>query len=172
MLIGRIGSLVSSYGPSNYVDPGEGWPISKEAIRGRFDLVGPYFEDCWGGHGSDLGAGTHGVEDSSRRRYVVARCKQAISIADIIFAWIDDLEAYGSLWELGYATGRVPIIVVAVSYGLHLDDFWFATEHAQAHYVAPSASQAWDYFLCDWPDIQKRHATSIPRLKLLNGRQR
>jgi hypothetical protein len=58
---------------------------------------------------------------------------QALANAHIVFAWLDDREAYGTVWKLGYASGRVPIIAVAISHRLRYDDFWFATEQ-----VAPA----------------------------------
>ena len=167
LLIGDVGSLANNYSPTNFVDLGEPWPIAENAIRGGFEFVGPYFEDCWGGHGSNLNPDTHSIANPDRRRRVIDRLKKAISTTDIVFAWLNDREAYGSLRELGYAAGRVPIVAIAVSYQLRLDDFWFATEQAAAYYVAPTPSRACDYFLSDWPHIQHNKEAAITARKVI-----
>lgn len=97
---------------------GTPWPVIPQAIFGRFTYVGPFFTDLsdetFSGHGSYL-AYPHGWDPSRSREWkhgadtpiirasVVERCLQAIASADLVFAWIDDLACYGTLFELGYA---------------------------------------------------------------------
>jgi very-short-patch-repair endonuclease len=102
--------------------PDEPWPVMKRSILGVFDYVGPYFvsDDHGCGHGSNThGCGNDGVvpcftyENLPKRDRVRELCLSAIDTADIVFAWLDDLTAYGTLVEIGYARGRGKIIVIA-----------------------------------------------------------
>ena len=85
------------------------WPVLFRAILGRFDYVGPYFTRFeW--HSRP----THGVwledvpwnhcGDTPYVRTEVTRlCLDAVARADLVFAWIDTPDCYGTLFELGYA---------------------------------------------------------------------
>jgi very-short-patch-repair endonuclease len=49
-------------------------------------------------------------EQSDRKALVSKRCMEAIERSDIVFAWIDDLTAFGTIFELGYATAKhIPV---------------------------------------------------------------
>jgi nucleoside 2-deoxyribosyltransferase-like protein len=48
---------------------------------------------------------------------------QQIARADLVVAYIDDLQAYGTLVEIGYAAGRNKLIVLGFSNDLAFDDF-------------------------------------------------
>ena len=93
------------------------WPTLRAAILGRFDYVGPFFISC--DHGGFHGPGSHGVganpetghcrgllrhgaPDRHRRCPALCRC---IDRADLFYAWLDDLTAFGTLAEIGHATG-------------------------------------------------------------------
>src|SRR5690606_15415911 len=41
-----------------------------------------------------------------QRKRLHLNCTQAIDDSDLVFAWLDDPSAFGSIWELGYAAGR------------------------------------------------------------------
>jgi hypothetical protein len=78
-----------------------------------FDYVGPFFVMC--DHGCGHGEHSHGLNydqtcDSSpapdkdiHRRMVACACVKAIRQADLCLAWIDSLDAYGTLAEIGVA---------------------------------------------------------------------
>lgn len=102
-----------------YYNPCQEWPILPRAIADKYDYCGPYFISCDHGcsheknsHGYGKGCGANfdielydhvnGTEAS--RVHVTIECKKAIKASDVVFAWIDDLTAYGTLFELGYAT--------------------------------------------------------------------
>lgn len=53
-------------------------------------------------------ATTHGYNDFDQefRRHVVDQCLTAINNSDVVFAWLDDLTAFGSIFEIGYAIGQ------------------------------------------------------------------
>ncbi|MFF5537802.1 DUF559 domain-containing protein [Streptomyces cinerochromogenes] len=102
--------------------PSEPWPVLKRGVLGFFDYVGPYFvsDDHGCGHGPNThGCGNDGAvpcftyENLPKRNQVRELCLSAIDTADIVFAWLDDLTAYGTLVEIGYAKGRGKTIVIA-----------------------------------------------------------
>lgn len=113
------------------------WPRWQKGILDTFDYVGPYFVSD--DHGCGHGASTHGCgydgelpcqqsELLPQRHQVRDLCLTAINEADIVFAWLNDATAYGTLVELGYAKGRGKRIVIAAP--KPLDDLWFATSCA------------------------------------------
>ena len=112
----------------------EGWPTLVGAVLGRHDYVGPYFVAC--DHGCAHGRDTHGVsndrvgcgaESRNPRGLVVERCLLAVERANLVFAWVDSVTAYGTLFELGYARALKKPIVVAHPRGFYdASDLWFA----------------------------------------------
>lgn len=95
------------------LEPYGDWPVLPGAIRGTFDYVGPFFvacdHGCWHGpqsHGMGAEGDAEGMGSGSvfeRRRFVAKRCLEAIGRADIVFGWLDTLDAYGTLVEIGFA---------------------------------------------------------------------
>lgn len=94
------------------------WPIIPRGVLGVFDYTGPYFtETC--GHSDEgcsqpehrLGSWCEG--DEVGRRGTRDLCFAAIEKADIVFAWLNDTTAYGTLVELGYAHARRKTVITA-----------------------------------------------------------
>lgn len=88
------------------------WPYRLNAILGQHTYVGPYFLP--GGHGT----ATHGVRLNGKtgrytRHQVLVQCTQALKQADLVFAWIDQPDVYGTLFELGVAFNHKTRIWVA-----------------------------------------------------------
>jgi very-short-patch-repair endonuclease/nucleoside 2-deoxyribosyltransferase len=107
------------------------WPILPQAIFERFHYGGPFFtdlSDTWSGHGGPLDA-PHGIDATGApgykhagdtpalRRLVVRLCLEAIASADLVFAWIDSPECYGTIYELGYAQALGKRIAVRFAKG-------------------------------------------------------
>jgi prophage regulatory protein len=72
---------------------------------------------------------------------------QGISRADIFVAYIDDLEAFGTLVEIGYARALNKRIVVVTPFGIGnygrsslASDIWFAIRSADRHVILPDRS--------------------------------
>lgn len=93
----------------------EHWPVLTGAVFG-LDYTGPYFvESC---HGMAHGPQTHGCngqyQPAPDRFEVIRLCFDAIKRSDIVFAWLDanDLTAYGTLVELGYAKALGKKIII------------------------------------------------------------
>lgn len=61
----------------------------------------------------------HGCWTGEYKRDIGRLCKQRIEEADLVFAWIDDLTAYATLFEVGQAIALDKLIVTA---GPHIDD--------------------------------------------------
>lgn len=116
-----------------YPDTPPPWPEIKFAdIPATY--VGPYFAGCDHGctHGNSGHAASPGgcYRDLPGRETVPARCYAAIDKCDLFIAWLDDLTAYGTLVEIGYAKARGKHVVIGspkwIGRADHLDDLWFA----------------------------------------------
>jgi hypothetical protein len=130
-------------------DAHEDWPeltVSGNDLNPTpWTYTGPYFisDD----HGCGHGPRWHGNGDVERgeicgfpqpaRSWIVRQALAAIDRSDVVFSWlgIDDDEeqssAYGTLAELGYASGRGKEIIVAAPCvtpvcDCALDELWFA----------------------------------------------
>jgi hypothetical protein len=104
------------------------WPVLREAIFGTHDYVGPFFAAC--DHGCYHGEDTHGV---ARSNVVTGACMEAIDRCDVLFAWVDAHDCYGTIAEIGYAFARRKLIWIG---GPRLfRDMWFVYSLARDHYV-------------------------------------
>jgi nucleoside 2-deoxyribosyltransferase len=71
---------------------------------------------------------------------VARNCLTSIAHSSVVFAWLDDPSAYGSLAELGYAHAlKTPIWL---AWPKPLKDLWFVQEMASAMIVAETATIA------------------------------
>jgi hypothetical protein len=96
-----------------------------------FTLTGPFFVAC--GHGCAHGPATHGQEylgpgDEARRRVFDANIDR-IEHSDFVFAHINELDCFGTLFEIGHAhASGVPVFL---NFGPDLTDrqkreLWFS----------------------------------------------
>jgi len=146
-------------------DSSYSWGELPNSIFTAHDYVGPYFisddHGCAHGpcqHGQALdGAACFQIDElpEVRRGRVFKKCLHAVHRADIVFAWLDELSAYGTLFELGYAysLGKELWIATPSSQGrgdCHklASEFWFAIKGA-AKFSGDSfnAKQALENFL-------------------------
>lgn len=92
------------------------------------------------GHGCSHGEDTHGVRyfvavegpDGEESFFthsgciggvVVEKCLAALRTADVVFAWIDSLDCYGTIAEIGFAIGiGIPVLVAGPR---RFRDMWF-----------------------------------------------
>lgn len=104
---------------------------------GSHFYVGPFFIAC--DHGCAHGSNSHGVAAGGKENSCITAgdggftqdqvrefCRSQIDSADLIFAWIDRELAYGTIWELGYATARNKDIVVRWPTGFDISDMWLS----------------------------------------------
>lgn len=118
--------------------------------------TGPYFSAMCG-HGLCHGSATHGNEDWGRRGAawegkVRETCLEAIDFSQEVFVWIDSLDCYATLIEVGYAFSRGKKIRVGVCGSLDLGgsdsrhELWFLENMANDFGRFPSALIAFRRF--------------------------
>lgn len=113
------------------------WPVID---AGNFYYTGPYFIGC--NHGCFHNKGTHGwgsdgycnsASDFDDKpltstpnhglSFVPKLCMAAIKNSDIVYAWIDGADCYGTIVEIGYACGVEKLIFIASPE--YIPDLWF-----------------------------------------------
>lgn len=132
------------------------WPRNEKAVVGYFDYVGPYFTACDHGcahqpvdpmrENQDPGwisrhcllGGLHGVAngmclEATPAGIVRDLCLGAIHRADFLVAWIDSLDCYGTLLEIGYALGLETPVVVALAPGIEPRELWLTLHSARLY---------------------------------------
>lgn len=106
------------------------WPILERSIFDTHHYVGPFFSRC--DHNCDneggcyYGPDSHGVRAAKieeGHRQVVQLCLDSIHTADVVFAWIDSNDCYGTITELGYAKAVGKNVCVAGP--RRFRDMWF-----------------------------------------------
>jgi very-short-patch-repair endonuclease len=155
-IIPQLTHYVTNQWIGDWTNGNRSWSFLPRAIFDKFDYVGPFFtslEDNYGGHGGGL-CYPHGVDVTESPRWkhkhdtpelkivVTVLCLDAIRRADLVFAWIESRDCYGTLFELGYANalGKEISLHLAPSFFLEtsekddeddaayrsaFDDFWF-----------------------------------------------
>jgi len=137
----------------------EDWHVMNGAIYGEHNYTGPFFirgHSTHGDntHGCDLYG--HNIEDhgGNQRNAVPRLCRTAIDRSDVVFCWMDDLTAYGSIFELGCAMGKGKQIFLAIKYNWEplemqesrwFDDIWFLLESV-GFKAFNGLSYAWEAF--------------------------
>lgn len=130
----------------------------------KLSLTGPFWRDVRNSHGgrasfSDT-RGPHAQCDAfddtfenADRMQLIEAAKLAIDGSDLVFAWINSLDCFGTLTEIGYAAGRGKIVVIAWDVSLYSEpngfpEFWFPALFGDARIArAPSPLLAWN---CLW----------------------
>jgi hypothetical protein len=148
---------------------GQKWETAMDALGEGVHLAGPFFVGC--DHGCGHGPQAHGITGGcivtdAGQKETVRLCTQALEESDVVFAWLDALDAYGTLVELGYAKALGKRIIIAhppqtairsdeLSGDLEeRNDMWFAYSLADVEIAAPSAREAWAMAL---PKLESRH---------------
>lgn len=141
------------------------WATAPRASVARngvmLDYAGPWWSPAYGGHGSsNFFTSPHAymfrcweqTGDTSDNcgnptpkllREIRRNIDNAIAAADLVFAWIDTTECFGTLVELGFAAARGKAIIVAFSEAIDAQEFWLAASYAHEVVVAKSAGEAW-----------------------------
>ena len=102
----------------DFRDAPDEWML-RDGSKSPYAVTGPFFVSC--DHGCTHGQSTHAtvggcVQPHAGEMRMEARrlCLAAIRRSDIVFAWLDDATAYGTIAEIGYASALGKRIVVAV----------------------------------------------------------
>lgn len=125
------------------------WPTAPNTrVLGLHEYVGPYRTVLASGtpewkyygefHGSIV-EGQHGASNGTDDDLIVAQCRAAIERADLVFAYINSPDCYGTLVELGMAVASNVFTVAAFERGVgwDWDDYWFTQEVIDAVVDAP-----------------------------------
>lgn len=94
------------------------WTL-RDNSRSIYAITGPFFVGC--DHGCTHGTSSHatvggcvGGHRGEMRDEVRRLCLAAIRASDIVFAWLDDATAHGTIAEIGYASALGKRILIAV----------------------------------------------------------
>lgn len=94
------------------LDPAtEGWPMMEGAILGMHDYLGPYLAKI--------------PKEAPESIKTHRLCLKGIDDSDLVYCWFDNLEAYASLYEMGYAHAKGKYTVVAYPPGFDRRELWF-----------------------------------------------
>ncbi len=128
--------------------------IVKSTNFGR-TYTGPFWVDLADGHRGgghivfDFGEG----ENAKHRQIVHDRCLSQIEKSDIVFAWINKMDCYGTLAEIGYAKAKGKTIWIGIDeklekpdddhYYTDSDQLWFVKKMADVVAVGSNAFNAY-----------------------------
>lgn len=160
------GSIVAGWGSASsdkcrcpIANAYDSWDPLADAVTvaGGYPLtyVGPWWVDDSGGHGySGQSERTHAAGGQGNRRRIASSIRSAIESADMVFAWVDSFDCYGTIWELGLAAGRGIPTVVAFKEGIEsaIDELWLAIDTASVTVEARDPSEAWRLF---WDEVSR-----------------
>jgi len=152
----------------NMIEEDGSWNVVRGCVNvpgcTNIDLTGPYWNtdlDEWAGHGhaglvAKHAPQTHacgGAQDWHSRMATMARCRRAINRCDLFFAWIDSMDAYGTLVEIGLAVKCN--CKIAIGFGPRTNfDLWFAASLSDTFLVASGPLDAWSRLWSDYRDAQ------------------
>jgi hypothetical protein len=119
------------------------WPVLERAIFDTHHYVGPYFASC--DHGCFHGDDSHGIAaaakvqagpddphfSASNAEAVFTQCLNGVVNADVVFAWVDTLDCYGTVVEIGYAHALRKHIWIAGP--RRFRDMWFLYRSADEY---------------------------------------
>lgn len=78
----------------------------------------------------------------SDRPWIAEQAKASIDTCDLLFAWIDTQDCYGTLLEIGYAIGAGKVVEVFLKRGADLDQLWLTRYVARAG-TRNNPAEAW-----------------------------
>lgn len=157
--------IESQYSPFNEEGEPEGILATSTVRRGEMEYCGPFFIDC--SHGCFKGRSTHNVgawEDllgghgekstycnngySPNRKTTLRMCLACIDESDVVFVWLDQFTAFGTIAEIGYAYAlKKPIWLWEPWDGYDFEsDIWFARSMASENRHANSPLEAFEAF--------------------------
>ena len=152
---------------SNY-HKSELWEVAPRAAVARGGVMlgytGPWWSPAFGGHGSsnffrsphaylfrcweETGDDADDADDEDKPTAklfgeIRRNIDNAIAKADLVFAWIDTTDCFGTLVEIGIAAAKGKAIIVALSDQIDAREFWLAASYANEVVVAKTAGEAW-----------------------------
>ena len=102
-----------------------------------FIYLGPYTVNC--AHGCFSGAASHGCigEDGARTvtaKDVIETNMEAIRKADIVIAYINATDCFGTMFEIGWALRAGKRVVMCMSPTVPANEFWFSSNQVASVY--------------------------------------
>lgn len=149
-----------------------GWAVLPQSILGKHDYIGPFFLAC--DHGCFHGPAEHGVgafsggerahEDAFpnvtkpldrflTQRWITRLCELSIVQCDVMFVWLDSLDAFGTLVEIGMARSRGKRIWIGVDEKLGVFTRSFVHDYLQInnpHQDVLPLDELWFALMCGW----------------------
>jgi hypothetical protein len=137
---------------------------------GGHDYSGPFFlaghpandENPHGYVGEPVEFGGHGIGWPGDKAEIFDSCVKGVSACDVVFCWLDDWTAFGTLVELGMAHALGKCVVIASTHagswrhdGLVDDDLWFA------YYCGSVPGIVSDSPLAAYKEFLIRHGESV-----------
>lgn len=150
------------YNPySQYLSELEKSNLKPLFINDNFIYTGPFFIGC--DHSCYHGPNSHGrgasmignvgcdFELNEGRKQVFDRCKTNIQDSDYIFCYLESADAYGTLWEIGYAKAIGKKIFMATNKKAirenWYDDLWFSRCSVDVDIISKDETEAFDKFI-------------------------
>ncbi len=146
------------------------WPHGpNRLVLGVHDYTGPYrslfpgMPNKWLGylHGNE-GRGQHGMMDTWEEHILAGTCLYRIREADVVFAYLNSFDSFGTMIELGYARALDKFVAVVENTEATGDEsLWFASK---------VASRSATYSPTYWIDrTECRHDSAHERAFLRNA---
>jgi nucleoside 2-deoxyribosyltransferase len=162
----------------------DGMP-KREVWEGSIVYSGPFFVSC--GHGCAHGENEHGCgvrgtgcfcRERTEQERIQARtaneCIRGIDNANFIFCWIEELTAFGTIFELGYARATNKPIFVALKKNdkgeSFSSDLWFCLSQAQKWIETDTPMAAWAEFT-KWHRQRRKIGDSRKRAQIMTTPQ-
>lgn len=134
----------------------------EKSILKRHDYVGPFFVGC--DHGCGHQKSSHGchsngcstsISSQTGRKKAFQNCLSNIRNASVVFAWINSLDCYGTLVEIGCAFQLgIPIILCEEESFARTQEIWFAREMAFQNFTSMSAIGGFRFFIQNYEGFQ------------------
>jgi nucleoside 2-deoxyribosyltransferase len=67
----------------------------------------------------------------------------AVASCDLLFAWINSDDCFGTIFEIGLAVAREKTVVIASPKGFDDRQMWLCRQFAATHVFADTAGEAW-----------------------------
>lgn len=103
-----------------------------------YEYLGPYTVNCkhgcFSGNGTHESVGSDGSIELSQKDVIYANMR-ALESADLVFAYINTTDCYGTLMEIGWAIAREIYVVLMLSPDVPVHELWFiAGQVNSVHY--------------------------------------
>lgn len=105
-----------------------------------YKYVGPFFVAC--DHGCNHKPSSHSAtagyefgESEFTRSNVISNNNSALNAADLVFAYINAPDCFGTLVELGWALRAGKRVVVVFATEILFDDFWYVSHQAHSVHI-------------------------------------